>query len=133
MYVILATPCPNQWDLEAHAAYPEVWKILGKMRDPHEIMESYEDYFANHGDYIAKYRHAFSFHPVHGLMATYPLKRLKHAERVIVAGIEEPEIAEHLGFLHAKTVEEALEIAKEKHGKDAKIAVVRYPMMVNRQ
>ena len=131
--VILATPSPNQWDLEAHASYPAVWKILREIRDPYEIMERYEDYFGTHKDYLARYRYRFSFHPVHGLMVTFPLKRLRHAKRVIVAGIEEPEIAKHLGFLHTRTVEEAVEIAKKHHGKDAKIAVVRYPMMINRQ
>jgi len=66
-------------------------------------------------------------------MATYPLKRLNHADRVIVAGIEEPKLAEHLGFLHTPTVEKAVEMAQEQHGRDASIAVVKYPMMVSRQ
>lgn len=131
--VIMATPCPNQWDLTAHASYPEVWEILGELREPNEIMERYERYYANHAEYIAKYRYNYAFHPVHGLMATYPLKRLNHAGRVIVAGIEEPELAEHLGFLHTPTVEKAVEIAQEQHGRDASIAVVKYPMMVSRQ
>lgn len=131
--VILATPCPDQWDTTAHASYPEVWKILGRLRDPNEIMERYEDYFANHADYIAKYRYSYAFHPVHGLMATYPMKRLKHAERIIVAGIEKPELAEHIGFLHTKSVEDAIKIAQEQHGRDASIGVVRYPLMLSRQ
>ena len=131
--VILATPCPNQWYTVAHASYPEVWEILGELRDPNEIMERYEGYYANHAEYIAKYRHHYAFHPVHGLMATFPLKRLNHASRVIVAGIEEPKLAEHLGFLYAPTVEKAVEIAQEQHGRDASIAVVKYPLMLSRQ
>ncbi|WP_202320676.1 lactate racemase domain-containing protein [Archaeoglobus neptunius] len=131
--VILATPCPDQWDRTAHAPYPEIWEILGDLRDPYEIMERYENHFASHTEYISKYRNHYSFHPVHGLMATFPLKRLKHAGRVIVAGIENPKLAEHIGFLHAPTVEDAVEMAQEQHGKDASIAVVKYPMIVSRQ
>jgi hypothetical protein len=52
---------------------------------------------------------------------------------VFVAGIQEPELAEHLGFTPAKTVEEAVGKAQSIHGKDALIAYVQYPMMMNRQ
>ncbi len=131
--VVMATPCPNEWDLTTHASYPEVWEILGELRDPDEIMEKYEKYFATHRDYIAKYRHQHAFHPFHGLMATFPLKRLDHAGRIIVAGIEEPELAEHLGFMHAPSVEEAIRVAQQHHGRDASIAVVKYPLMFSRQ
>ncbi len=131
--VVMATPCPSEWDLTAHASYPEVWEILGELRDPDEIMERYEKYFATHREYIAMYRHHYAFHPVHGLMATFPLKRLDHAERIIVAGIEEPELAEHLGFMHAPSIEEAIKIAQQHHGRDANIAVVKYPLMLSRQ
>jgi hypothetical protein len=130
---ILATPCPNQWDTVAHAAYPEVWKILGEIRDPHEIMERYEQKFATHREFIAKYRFEYAFHPVHGLMATHPLKRLRHTSEVIVAGIEEPELARHVGFTPTENVEKAIEMAQESHGKDASIAIVRYPLMLSRQ
>ncbi len=131
--VVMATPCPNEWDLTAHASYPEVWKMLGELRDPDEIMERYERYFATHKEYIAMYRHNYAFHPVHGLMATFPLKRLDHTGRIIVAGIEEPELAEHLGFMHAPSIEEAIKIAQQHHGRDASIAVVKYPLMLSRQ
>lgn len=66
-------------------------------------------------------------------MATFPLKRLDHAGRIIVAGIEEPELAEHLGFMHAPSVEEAIRVAQQHHGRDASIAVVKYPLMFSRQ
>ncbi len=109
-----------------------MWKILGTERDPDEIMAKYESRFVTNRDYIALYRYKFSFHPVHGLMATYPLKRLRHAEEVFVAGIENPSLAEHLGFKPAESVEEAVCMAKEMQGRDAEVVCVMYPMMVNR-
>jgi nickel-dependent lactate racemase len=132
--VIMATPCREQWDEIHHASYREVWnRILSETKDPDEVMERYEDEFQSRKDYIAKYRFEYSFHPLHGLMATYPLKRLRHAERIFVAGIENPEIAKHLDFIPTKSFEDALEEAISIHGKDAVIACIQYPMMVNRQ
>lgn len=132
--VILATPCPDRWDEVHHPPYREVWnRVLAESRDPYRIMELYEAEFAARDDYIEKYRHAFGFHPLHGLMATHPLKRLRHAKHVFVAGAEEPDLPRHLGFEPTATVEEAVAAAEEIHGKDARIAFVRNPMGFNRQ
>lgn len=131
--VILATPCPNRWDEVHHPSYREVWeRVLANTRDPYRAMERYESDFATRTDYIQKYRHEFGFHPVHGLLALHPLKRLRHAGRVFVAGIEEPELARHLGFEPTSTVEEAVARARAIHGRDASMACVQYPMAFNR-
>jgi hypothetical protein len=127
--VILASPCPDRWDHERHPAHKEIWeKILPRHRDPWEIADRYEEDFAHRPEYIYRYRYCHGFHPVHGLMATYPLRRLRHAGRVFVAGAEAPPVVAHLGFEPAATVEDALGRALEIHGRDAPIALVRYPM-----
>jgi len=132
--VILATPCPDLWDEIHHPSYREVWeRVLAESRDPHEIMERYEREFAARADYIAKYRHSYGFHPIHSLLALHPLKRLRHAGKIFVAGIEKPELARHLGFEPTATVEEAISLAEELHGPGASIACVKYPMGYNRQ
>ncbi|MEW6442605.1 MAG: lactate racemase domain-containing protein [bacterium] len=131
--VVLATPCPDRWDEVHHPSYREVWdRVLAESRDPYRIMELFEPEFSGRADYLAKYRTGFGFHPVHGLMATHPLKRLRHASGVIVAGIREPRLARHLGFGAASTVEEAIAAAEEVHGKTATIACVQYPMALSR-
>lgn len=66
-------------------------------------------------------------------MALYPLKRLPHAGRVIVAGAEHPQMVRPVGFDPAASVEEALAMAAEIHGPKPRIAVVRYPPAVNRR
>lgn len=132
--VILATPCPDRWDEVHHPSYREVWeRVLADTRDPYRAMERYEAEFTTRPDYIEKYRHGFGFHPVHGLLALQPLKRLRHAGRVFVAGIEEPELARHLGFEPTSTVEEAISRARAIHGRDASIACVQYPAAFNRK
>jgi len=132
--VILATPCPDQWDDVHHPSYREVWnQVLNRSRDPHEIQDLFEEDFAHRPEYIYKYRFCYGFHPIHGLMATYPLKRLKHAARIFVAGALEPSLASHLGFEPKDTVESAIAQAEAIHGRDASIIFIRNPLIGSRQ
>jgi len=132
--VILASPCPDQWNHTHHPTHQEIWnRILTTYRDPYEIVDLFEEDFSHRPEYIYKYRHCYGFHPMHGIMTTYPLKRLRHTSNVFVAGSEHPALIEHLGFEPTGTVEEAIEKAQKIHGKDASIAFVKYPMLTFRQ
>ena len=124
--VIMATPAPDRWDTARHPAYREVWeRVLPVTRDPYRIMREYADAFAARPDYVEQYRHAFAFHPVHAIMALYPLKRLARVGRVIVAAPEDPRVPRHLGFEVAASVEEAIRQAETTHGRDCAIAYVK--------
>lgn len=126
--VIMVTPCPEQWDRVAHPSYPHVWEnVLSHLRDPYEIEKRYTEEYATNEVFIEKYRNEFAFHPIHGILATQPLKRLKHAGEVIVAGIEDPAIAGHLGFSAAPSVEEALGLAEDIHGAGYTLACTQHP------
>jgi hypothetical protein len=132
--VIIATPCLNQWDDVHHPTHREIWnRVLTKSLDPNEIMQEYAEQFAARTDYITKYRFGYAFHPVHGILALHPLKRLRHVGQVFIAGAQDPQLVKHLGFVWTRTIEEAIDKAQTIHGKDAVIACVQYPMMVNRQ
>jgi hypothetical protein len=132
--VIMATPCPDRWDDRHHPSYREVWdRVLPETRDPYEARERFETEMAGRGDYLARYRTGFGFHPVHPVMALYPLKRLRHAGRVIVAGAEDHAVVRHAGFEPATTVEDALARAREEHGPGMRVGLVRYPPAVNRR
>jgi len=127
--VIMATPVPERWDRAAHPSYPEVWeRILPETRDPHEIMRRYADDYARRPDYVEAYRDRFGFHPVHAILAVYPLKRLGHLGRVIVAAPRDPAVPRHLGFEAASSVEEAVARAEGFHGRDASIAYITQPV-----
>jgi hypothetical protein len=126
--VILATPCPDEWDMQHHPAYREVWdRVLSTSRDPYEISERWIDEFATRADYIDQYRNGVAFHPVHAILATHPLKRLQHAGRVFVAGATDPALPRHLGYEPTATVEEAIAAAEAIHGRDAGIVCVDVP------
>jgi hypothetical protein len=126
--VIMATPVPERWDRVAHPSYPDVWEhVLGTTRDPHEIMRRYADDYARRPDYLDAYRTRFGFHPVHAIFAVYPLKRLGHVGRVVVAAPRDPATPRHLGFDVAGSVEEAVALAEKIHGPSSSIAYVRQP------
>lgn len=128
--VILATPCIDRWDHDRHPSYKEVWdRIIPETKDPFEARQLYEHEFATREDYIERYRNGFGFHGSHGVMALYPLKRLRHAGRVIVAAPSDPSLPHHVGFDTADTVEDAIAEA----GVTSRIAVVQYPMAFSRQ
>jgi nickel-dependent lactate racemase len=129
--VIIATPCPDDWDMEHHPSYKEVWeRVLPAEKDPYRITQRFGDEFATHAGYIEQYRHGYAFHPVHGILATHPLKRLKHAGRIYVAGAEEADIPRHIGFIPTATVEDAIRDAEKIHGTECAIACVRNPQGV---
>jgi len=123
--VIMVTPCPNQWDEVHHPSYPDVWEnVLSRTLDPYEIEARYAEEYANHKQYIEKYRWEYAFHPVHAILAAYPLKRLEHIGRIFVAGAKDPDVVDHLGFIPTENVAEALRIAEEMEGKDCSLAYV---------
>jgi lactate racemase len=132
--VVLATPCPPRWNMTHHPAYKEVWEtVLTETLDPEVARHDYEPSLARRADYIEKYRFANAFHPVHATMALYPLKRLRHASRVIVAGAVDEAVPEHLGFASVPTVEAGISMARAERGPDATVAVIDYPLAFNRQ
>lgn len=123
--VVLATPCPETWDMIHHPSYREAWdRVLPQTRDPYEIMQRFETDFVTNARYIDQYRNGVAFHPVHAILATHPLRRLKHASRVIVAGADDPRVPEHVGFASSPTVEAALTMAEAVHGNDCSIVCV---------
>ncbi len=132
--VILASPVPDVWHHEHHPTHREIWeKILPYYRDSYKIVDLFEEDFAHRPEYIYKYRHCYGFHPMHGIMVTHPLKRLRHAAHVIVAGAENPSLVSHVGFEPAQSVEIAIDMARERHGKDASVAFVKYPLLACRE
>src|SRR5262245_41662816 len=126
--VIMAAPARDRWDPVAHPSYRDVWeRVLPETRDPYEIMARFAEPFAHHPDHIDAYRHRFAFHPIHGILATHPLKRLRHVRRVIVAAPLDAHVPRHLGFEVAESVEEAIAHARREHGRSATIAYVAHP------
>ena len=128
--VVMAAAVRETWDRVHHPSYPDVWeRVLPQTRDPYEINARFEHEFARHAAHIDAYRHRFAFHPIHGILATHPLKRLRKVGRVIVAGARDAHVPRHLGWEVAANVEEAVARARAIHGPGATIGVVEQPGM----
>ncbi len=128
--VVMAAAARDAWDRVHHPSYPEVWeRVLPRTRDPYEIAARFEDEFARHGEFVEAYRRRFAFHPIHGLLATHPLRRLARVGRVIVAGARDAHVPRHLGYEVAESVEEAVARARSTHGRGAVVGVVEQPAM----
>ncbi|MEX0800263.1 MAG: lactate racemase domain-containing protein [Dehalococcoidia bacterium] len=124
--VIMATPCPDRWDTEHHPAHERAWReVLPQTLDPYEITERFEDQYAHDAALIERYRFGVAYHPIHAILATHPLKRLKHAGRVFVAGAQDSAVPRHVGFIPTRSVEEAIAEAERIHGHDCEIVCVR--------
>lgn len=125
--VIMASPCPDEWDMRHHPTHKEVWdRVLSQTRDPYEITARFGEEFAHHNKDIERYRSDLAYHPVHALLAVHPLKRLTHAGRVLVAGAVDPGVPRWLGFDPYRTIEDALSEAMRMHGTGAKVLVADY-------
>ena len=123
--VVMAAAVRDAWDRVHHPSYPDIWeRALTQTRDPYEISARFEEEFARHAGHIDAYRHRFAFHPIHGILATHPLRRLRRVGRVIVAAPRDAHVPRHLGFDVAASVEEAVDRARKSHGPSATIGVV---------
>jgi hypothetical protein len=128
--VVMAAAACDTWDRVHHPSYPDVWeRVLTQTRDPYEITRRFEAEYAGHPEYVDAYRRRFAFHPIHAILATHPLKRLRHVGRVIVAGARDTHVPRHLGYEVAGSVEEAVARARTRRGPPCRVGLVEQPAM----
>ena len=73
--------------------------------------------------YLRLYREGFAYHGTHSLMNwMWSGMALKGLSAVILAGAREPDTARKLGFVPARDLGTALAVARERMGRDARIA-----------
>src|SRR4030095_11067425 len=105
--VVMAAAARDAWDRVHHPSYPDVWeRVLSQTRDAYAITARFETEYARHPEFIEAYRQRFAFHPIHGILATHPLKRLRRVGRVIVVGARDPHVPRHPLFRGAASAEE---------------------------
>jgi lactate racemase len=113
--LIFTHPCTDQFDEEHHAPYIEfVHKLLPETRDAMELHKRYERSFAANPAYIQMYRTGHAYHPAHPFFMWYWGEAgRQHLGRVIAVGADNEYIPKLLGYETARTMDEALDMARE--------------------
>ncbi len=84
--------CTGYIDDSAHASYREVINLFRKSHSSADLMK-YEDEFLQREDLIFKYRHCYSYAPIHAFWLFYESQyALDWASKVIFAGVPSAEV-----------------------------------------
>jgi nickel-dependent lactate racemase len=134
--VIALTRCTGHIDDNAHASYREVINLFKKCHSSYEL-QKYEEEFLYREDLIFKYRHCYSYAPIHPFWLFYESQYiLDWASKVIFAGVPTNEVplappqlegeggpgaARDVGAVPAPNFEEAWKMALKIVGKNPTI------------
>ncbi len=112
--MIVLHPCTDKFDNEHHAPYIEfVHRLLPETRDAMELHRRYEKKFASNPAYIEMYRKGHAYHPAHAFFMWYWGEAgRQHVGRMIVVGADNEYIPKLLGWETARTMDEALRMAR---------------------
>lgn len=112
--MIVLHPCTDKFDSEHHAPYIEfVHRLLPETRDAMELHKNFEPRFAKNPAYLEMYRSGHAYHPTHPFFMWYWGEAgRQHLGRMIVVGADNEYIPKLLGWETARTMDEALRMAK---------------------
>jgi nickel-dependent lactate racemase len=127
--MIICHPCTDEFDKNHHAPYIEfVHNLLPETRDAMELHKRYERKFASNPAYIQMYRTGNAYHPAHPFFMWYWGEAgRQHLGRVIVVGADNEYIPKLLGYETARTMAEALEMAKDTAPQSPQITMMHIP------
>lgn len=130
--IIVTHPCYDEFDPEHHPSYIEFFnRCLAETRDSKRLAHHWEEEFANNPNYTDMFRHGNAYHGVHPFYMWYWCENGQaHVGRVIVVGAENDHVPKRLGWESARTMREALDMAREHHGPDPSITVMHHPPFV---
>lgn len=127
--MIICHPCSDIFDKEQHAPYVEfVHNLLPETRDAAELHRRYEKKFAANPAFIQMYRTGHAYHPAHPFFMWYWGEAgRQHLGRVIVVGADNEYIPKLLGYETARTMADALEMAKDSAPPSPEITMLHMP------
>ncbi|WXA83044.1 nickel-dependent lactate racemase [Pendulispora rubella] len=131
--LIITHPCTDQFDKDHHASYIEfVHNLLPETRDAMELHKRYEAKFAANPAYIQMYRTGHAYHPAHPFFMWYWGEAgRQHLGRVIVVGADNEYIPKLLGYETARTMTDAIDMAKETAPPSPEITLMHYaPILI---
>jgi hypothetical protein len=130
--MIVLHPCTDKFDQEQHAPYIEfVHRVLPETRDAMELHKHFEPKFAKNPAYIEMFRFGHAYHPAHAFFMWYWGEAgRQHLGRMIVVGADNEYIPQLLGWETARTMDEALRMAKQTAPPNPEILCLHAPPML---
>jgi nickel-dependent lactate racemase len=130
--MIILHPCTDQFDSDHHASYIEfVHRILQETRDAMELHKRFEPGFAANPAYLEMYRSGHAFHPAHPFFMWYWGEAgRQHVGRMIVVGADNEYIPKLLGWETARTMDEAMRMAKQTAPASPEILALHTPPLL---
>jgi hypothetical protein len=130
--MIVLHPCTDLFDNEHHAPYIEfVHRLLPETRDAMELHKRFEPKFAANPAYIEMYRYGHAYHPTHPFFMWYWGEAgRQHLGRMIVVGADNEYIPKLLGWETARSMDEALRMAKQTAPARPEILALHAPPIV---
>jgi nickel-dependent lactate racemase len=112
--MIITHPCSDRFDQEHHAPYVEFFhNLLPETRDAVELHKKYEAKFASNPAYLQMYRSGHAYHPAHPFFMWYWGEAGRQwLGKTIVVGADNAYVPKVLGWETARSMNEALEMAK---------------------
>lgn len=130
--MIVLHPCTDKFDAEQHAPYIEfVHRVLPETRDAMEMHKVFEPKFAKNPAYLEMFRFGHAYHPTHPFFMWYWGEAgRQHLGRMIVVGADNEYIPKLLGWETARTMDEALRMAKQTAPQNPEILCIHPPPML---
>jgi lactate racemase len=130
--MIILHPCTDRFDAEHHAPYIEFFhRLLPETRDAMELHKRFEAKFASNPAYIEMYRAGHAYHPAHPFFMWYWGEAgRQHLGRMIVVGADNEYIPKILGWETARSMDEALRMAKNTAPENPDILALHAPPLV---
>jgi hypothetical protein len=124
--LVVLTPLRATFDDERHPSYREFFdRVLARTKDPVEAWDAHLDDFVHRPEYVHAYRHAFGFHAAHPFfLFGQTLAPKRHYGRIVFAGVEDPAVAERMGFEGVRSIDEAVASLK------GSVATLEFPPLV---
>jgi hypothetical protein len=117
--MIFTHPLEERFHPVHHPSYIDFYhEVLSQTRDPKEIEAGWEETYARDPRYVDLYRHSYAYHGVHPFYMWYwACHGQSWAGRIIYVAPGSQRAVERIGGEAAKTLEEALDMAREHVGK----------------
>ena len=127
--LIFMHPVENRFSRTQHPSYIDFYnQVLPETRDPVEIESKYEEEFATNPRYIDLYRHGNAYHGVHPFYMWYwACYGQSYLGRIIVVGARDRSVTDRLGYETARSLEAALEMAKDTVGASPEVTAFHLP------